>query len=161
MRSIFLLLFFLFIGTGYANAVPIETFHFDSKKNEQLFHKLSEELRCLVCQDENIANSNAGLAKDLRLQVYKMLRRGKTEKEVLAFMVDRYGDYVLFRPPFKPLTWLLWIGPVVLFGFALIYVISIVRNQSKRKEEDILSGEEIERINRLHNKTAANTDKRE
>ncbi len=158
MRSVFFLLFFLFIGTGYVNAAPIDTFHFDSKKNEQSFYKLSRELRCLVCQNENIANSNAGLAKDLRLQVYTMLRQGKTEKEILAFMVQRYGDYVLFRPPFEPLTWLLWIGPVVLFGFALIYVINIVRNQSKREEKS-LSAEEMERINRLHARPKANTDK--
>jgi len=149
MRLIILLSFFLTLAV---HAAPIETFKFDSVHDEQLFHKLSEGLRCLVCQNEAIAESNADLAKDLRLQVYNMIRQGKSEDEIKSYMVQRYGDYVLFRPPFKPLTWLLWLGPTVIFFIALFYVIKIVRAQPQQ-EEDVLSEEELARINNLHKQT--------
>jgi len=133
-----------------ANAAPIETFKFDSPETEKVFHKLSEELRCLVCQNQNIAESNADLAKDLRLEIYNMLSNGKTEDEVIDFMVDRYGDYVLYRPPVKPLTWLLWFGPAIIFGIGLIFVVRFLKAQSRRKQAESLSEEEIERIKNLH-----------
>ncbi len=131
-------------------AVPIETFEFDSKETERVFHKLSQELRCLVCQNQNIAESNADLAKDLRLEMYTMLSQGKTEAEIVDFMVERYGDYVLYRPPFKPMTWLLWFGPAIIFIAGLIFVVRFMRSQSSEKLPGGLSAEEIERIKNLH-----------
>lgn len=150
MKSIFILAFVLFFGS--VHAAPVETFKFESKQTEQTFHKLSEELRCLVCQNQSIAESNAGLAKDLRLELYNMLIEGKTEDEIVDFMVKRYGDYVLYRPPFKPLTWLLWLGPVLVFFVTLFFVFKSIRNNEKNKVEE-LSAEDLERINSLHNKT--------
>ena len=76
--------------------------------------KLSEELRCLVCQNESLASSRAELADDLRREVRSLLREGKTDPQVKHFLVERYGDFVLYRPELKPLTWLLWFGPFVL-----------------------------------------------
>jgi len=131
-------------------AAPIETFKFESAETEKIFHKLSEELRCLVCQNQNIAESNADLAKDLRLEIYTMLTEGKTEDEIVDFMVQRYGDYVLYRPPFKPMTWLLWFGPIIVFAFGLSYVVRLMKSQSSEKQPDGLSEEEIERIKNLH-----------
>ena len=131
-------------------AAPIETFKFDSPETEKIFHKLSGELRCLVCQNQNIAESNADLAKDLRLEMYTMLSQGKTEDEIVDFMVQRYGDFVLYRPPFKPMTWLLWLGPAIIFFIGLMFVVSFVRAQAKDKKPEGLSKEEIERINNLH-----------
>ncbi len=130
-------------------AAPVETFRFDSPETERLFHKLSEELRCLVCQNQNIAESNAGLAKDLRLELYNMLTAGKSEAEIIDFMVQRYGDYVLYRPPFKPLTWLLWVGPGLLFVIALFFVVRLVRKQSADSAAPVLSDEEKARIEQL------------
>ncbi|MES2634542.1 MAG: cytochrome c-type biogenesis protein [Pseudomonadota bacterium] len=75
---------------------------------------VSAELRCLVCQNQTIADSHAGLAIDLREQVRQMLRRGDSEAQVIEFMTTRYGDFVLYRPPVRPSTWLLWFGPIVL-----------------------------------------------
>lgn len=80
---------------------------------------LAEVLRCLVCQNQNLADSHAELAIDLKNQVREMLRQGKTEKEVIDYLVQRYGDFVLYRPPVKGTTWLLWGGPFVLFGGGL------------------------------------------
>jgi cytochrome c-type biogenesis protein CcmH len=75
---------------------------------------IAEELRCLVCQNETIAASRADLATDLKKQIREQLRAGKGEREILDYMVARYGDFVLYKPPVKPTTWLLWIGPFVL-----------------------------------------------
>jgi cytochrome c-type biogenesis protein CcmH len=133
-----------------AVAAPIETFKFDSPDTEKVFHKLSEELRCLVCQNQNIAESNADLAKDLRLEMYNMLTDGKTEDEIVDFMVQRYGDYVLYRPPFKPMTWLLWLGPLIVFVIGLIFAIRFMRSQSPESSQESLSEEDIERVKSLH-----------
>jgi len=152
MKTIFTLILLLstFTGSMMVNAAPIETFKFDSPEKEKVFHKLSEELRCLVCQNQNIAESNADLAKDLRLEIYTMISQGKTEDEIVGFMVQRYGDYVLYRPPFKPLTWLLWLGPAIVFVFGLIFVVRYLKSQSSEVQPAALSEEEIERINNLH-----------
>ncbi len=131
-------------------AAPVEIFQFDSPEKEKIFHKLSEELRCLVCQNQSVAESNADLAKDLRLEIYTMLQKGKTEDEIVSFMVDRYGDYVLYRPPFEPMTWLLWFGPVVIFFFGMIFVVRYMKAQNLSKQVESLSKEDIERIKNLH-----------
>lgn len=82
--------------------------------------RIAEDMRCLECQNETLAASHAGLAKDLRQQIREMLLQGKTDQEIIDYMVARYGDFVLYRPPFKPVTWLLWLGPfgLLIVGFA-------------------------------------------
>jgi cytochrome c-type biogenesis protein CcmH len=82
-------------------------------------HALSEQLRCLVCQNQTLADSNAELAVDLRRQVREQLRQGASDDEVKQYLVQRYGDFVLYKPPLKPLTWLLWFGPLLLLGIVL------------------------------------------
>src|SRR5215467_13838206 len=83
---------------------------------------LAEELRCLVCQNQTLAESNAPLAEDLRNQLREQMRAGKSDKQVVDFLVDRYGDFVLYRPPLKATTFLLWFGPFLLLatGFAVL-----------------------------------------
>lgn len=108
---------------------------------EARVQKISEELRCLVCQNQNLADSHAELAIDLKNQVREMLKRGQSEKEVVDFMVQRYGDFVLYRPPVKSTTWLLWGGPFVLFagGLGMLFV----KLNRRRKEAGApLSAEE-------------------
>ena len=80
---------------------------------------ISEELRCLVCQNEALSSSHAELAEDLRREVRKLIRENKTDAEIKTYLVERYGDFVLYKPPLKPLTWPLWFGPFILFGLAL------------------------------------------
>lgn len=91
---------------------------------ENRVQALAEQLRCLVCQNQNLADSHAELAIDLKNQVRDMLKKGKTEQEVVDFMVQRYGDFVLYNPPVKTTTWLLWGGPFVLFagGLGLLFI---------------------------------------
>lgn len=93
-------------------------------------HALSEQLRCLVCQNQTLADSNADLAVDLRRQIREQLRAGATEADVKQYLVQRYGDFVLYRPPVKPLTYLLWFGPVLLL---MAVVFGIVSSRKQRK----------------------------
>lgn len=97
--------------------------------------KLAAELRCLVCQNQTIADSNAGLAIDLRNQVREMLRQGKSDKEVLAYMTARYGDFVLYRPPMKETTALLWLGPLVLFAGGVAVLVLVLRRRARAGDE--------------------------
>ena len=85
--------------------------------------KLSQELRCLVCQNETLADSRADLAEDLRREIREQMKAGKTDQEIIAFLTQRYGDFVLYRPPVKPTTYLLWFGPFVLLlaGLAILF----------------------------------------
>ena len=113
----------------------VEYRKFDDPQKEQAYKILIEELRCLVCQNQTIADSNADLAKDLRRQVYEMLEKGQSRDEIVEFMIERYGDFVLYKPQFKAKTGILWIAPFVflLIGLVLVFVIS----KKKQKQENI------------------------
>ena len=96
---------------------------------------LAAELRCLVCQNQSLAESNAGLAVDLRNQIRAQLARGASEREVVDFMVARYGDFVLYRPPLKAITFLLWFGPFVLLIAGICVLIRRIRLQGKMNRQ--------------------------
>ncbi len=83
---------------------------------EQRLVKMAEDLRCLVCQNESLAGSHAELAADLRREIREQMKAGKSDKEIIAYLTERYGDFVLYRPPFKPVTYLLWLGPLLFLG---------------------------------------------
>lgn len=119
MRGLIFCLIFL---AGSAHAA-IEAYEFKSAQMEASYLKLIDELRCLVCQNQNLSGSNADLAKDLRRQTYEMLMQGNSPDQVVQFMVDRYGDFVLYRPRLKSNTLLLWLGPFVLLVLVLAFVI--------------------------------------
>lgn len=95
------------------------------------YEALTHELRCLVCQNETIADSSAELADDLRKQVYAQVAAGKSDVEIKRYLTDRYGDFVLYRPPFKPLTWLLWAGPFAVLLIALVVAVRFARSRRK------------------------------
>lgn len=103
---------------------------------EQRLIAISEDMRCLVCQNESLAASRADLAQDLRRELRELIRQGKTDEEIKAFMVNRYGDFVLYKPPVKPTTWLLWIGPFVLMIGAIVGFMMYVRRRSKEADDD-------------------------
>lgn len=106
---------------------------------------ISEELRCLVCQNESLAGSHAELAQDLRREIRTLIGQGKTDKEILDFMVARYGDFVRYRPPVKPTTWLLWGGPFLLLGGGVAALIVFLRRRAKENAAPQLSEEERRR----------------
>ena len=101
--------------------------------------RITAELRCLVCQNQTIADSNAGLAVDLRRETREMLRQGKSDAEIIAYMTARYGDFVLYRPPVKPTTWLLWFGPFVLLAGGGVVWWFISRRRKRREDEGDLT----------------------
>ena len=146
MKTIFALLIFVFmIHVSYAR---IEVHQFKNQQQEQRYKKLINELRCLVCQNQNLADSNAELAQDLRKKVYEMVMEDKSNKVIQEYMVDRYGDFVLYRPPFKMRTALLWIGPFIILGTGLILLFTFI---IKRNKNNIitLSDDDRERVSRL------------
>jgi len=110
--------------------------------------RIADELRCLVCQNETIAASHADLAVDLRKQIRQQLQQGRSEQQILDFMVQRYGDFVLYRPPVKSSTWLLWGGPFVLLGAALLGLWLNIRRRHSLASAP-LQGAEAERVRRL------------
>lgn len=129
----------------------VEYHPFDDPAKEQAYQSLISELRCLVCQNQTIADSNADLAKDLRQQVYDMLQQGKTEQDVVDFMTQRYGDFVMYKPAFKLKTALLWLGPVV-FLLAGIITVVIVAKTKKRSEQPALDQLQQSRLDDILNK---------
>jgi cytochrome c-type biogenesis protein CcmH len=114
----------------------IEAYQFDSPEMEADYYQLIKELRCLVCQNQNLAGSDADLARDLRRETYEMLQQGKSQQEVVDFMVARYGDFVLYRPQFKSSTYLLWLGPFILLLLVLYLVVRRLRAADKPVEVD-------------------------
>lgn len=92
---------------------------------------ISEELRCLVCQNESLAGSRADLALDLKREIRSLIKAGKSDAEIMDFMVSRYGDFVRYRPPVNPVTWLLWFGPFVLLGGAVFVLVRMVRSSQR------------------------------
>lgn len=125
-----LIMFFSLLSPLYA---AIETHEFNDLQTEKDYMALIDELRCLVCQNQNLAGSDAPLAKDLRNQAYTMLQQGKSRDEVVEYMVNRYGNFVLYRPPLESNTLLLWIGPFALV--LLVLIIVIVRIKTTKSVE--------------------------
>ena len=127
---------------------PKEPIVFEDPQIESDYLELSEELRCLVCQNQNLIDSNAELADDLRREVAKMLKKGKNKEQVVEFMVDRYGDFVLYNPPFKAQTWLLWGGPFVLMFFGIFILLKKIRAAKEESNTDssALSEQEKEKL---------------
>jgi len=120
---------FLVLFMGAAQAV-IEAYEFESAQTEAEYNRLIKELRCLVCQNQNLAGSNAELAQDLRRQTYTMLSRGDSPDQVVEYMIARYGDFVIYRPQFKSSTYLLWLGPFLLLIIVLYLVIRKLRSNA-------------------------------
>lgn len=130
-----LALFLLQLGS-YVNA-SVEVQSFNSPEQEQIYKKLINELRCLVCQNQNLADSNAELAQDLRKKVVEMIHAGKSEQQIVEYMVIRYGDFVLYRPPVNERTWLLWFGPFVILLLGLFVLVAFVKRQQNKMEKPL------------------------
>jgi len=110
---------------------------------------ISEELRCLVCQNQTIAASDAGLAQDLKRQVRTMVSEGKSKQEILDYMVQRYGDFVLYRPPVKPTTYALWGGPLILMVLGVSILLFNLKHRKKVVSASPLSDEQSKQLNEL------------
>ena len=155
MRTLLSVLFVLSSLGVYAGVV--EPRGFDDPAHETRYKRLIAELRCLVCQNQNLADSNAELAKDLRNETYSMIKAGKTDEEIVTFMVNRYGDFVLYRPPVKSTTFLLWFGPLILAALGGSILLVQIRRRTRRKPPDELSVEEQQRLQDILAKTKQDT----
>ena len=116
----------LAFAVNQVGAGTLVEFKFDDPQQTEDFRTLASELRCLVCQNESLAGSNAELAQDLRKEIYEMMQAGKTKEEIIEFMVVRYGDFILYRPPLKPSTYPLWFGPFLLLAIGQLEIAAAV-----------------------------------
>ena len=154
MSKIKVLIGALLLLNSFLLSAAIDVYQFDDPEKEQRFQKLAFELRCPKCQNQNIADSNAEIAKDLRTKIQQMLMADKSDTEIVDYMVERYGDFVLYEPRVKPQTYLLWYGPGLFLVFGLIVVALIIRSRNKAYKEThdhqpSLSGSETEALNNL------------
>ncbi len=136
------------LAGGSVNAFTLQEFSFDTPAHEQAFRDLTGKLRCLVCQNESLAASQSDLAQDLRREVYAMMRAGKSQDEITRFLVDRYGDFVLYQPPVKPSTYLLWFGPFILIGVGAVFLLRTLRRRGSEPEQT-LSPDDQTRIEQI------------
>lgn len=131
-----------------AQAFAIDDHQLPDPEQQKTYEIIISELRCLVCQNQTIADSNAELAADLRRQVYEMMQQGKSKDDIVNFMTDRYGDFVLYNPPLKTKTALLWLGPIAFLVTGLSMVFWIIRRK-KKALSTVIDKEKQEKIRRL------------
>lgn len=121
---------------------------------EKRLNKLSQELRCLVCQNETLADSRADLAEDLRREIREQMKAGKSDKEIIAFLTQRYGEFVLYRPVVEPKTYLLWFGPFILLLGGLVFLFRYVKQRGAAIPEQPLSEADRKRAAELLSSSA-------
>ena len=132
IKHIALLILLSFNHSISAEDAPLE---FDDPVQKDRYYELIEEVRCLVCQNQSLSDSNAELAQDLRNEIYQKIIAGEKEKDIIHFLTQRYGDFVLYRPPFESNTLILWLGPFALLIIIAVVTILNIRKQSLEEED--------------------------
>ncbi|MGH8159810.1 MAG: cytochrome c-type biogenesis protein, partial [Rhodanobacter sp.] len=136
LLQVFVVAFLLIAGAVHAQA--IEPMPFANHAQELRFQHLTQQLRCPMCQNETLADSNAPIARDLRNQIFQLMQQGKSDDEIKRYLVARYSDYVLYDPPLKPGTWLLWFGPLlILCGGAGVVLVAIRKRGREGSATDL------------------------
>lgn len=138
LTCVLMLLAMLVCGSVHAAEALLE---FETEEQAALYLQLTKDHRCLKCQNQNLADSAAGIAQDLKREIYQRVQKGESGKQISAYLVERYGDFVLYKPPFKASTYVLWIGPFILLFLALWYAVRISRQsttQSRVPDEQTL-----------------------
>jgi cytochrome c-type biogenesis protein CcmH len=130
MKKIFWVLIILWLPM-YSVFAAEDYYHFDTPQQQQSFERLTNELRCLVCQNQNLAESNAALAVDLRKQIYAQVLQGQSTQQVIDYLVARYGNFILYKPPLNMATVGLWFGPVLLLLVGISYLLFYLRKYKK------------------------------
>ncbi|MGV6808130.1 MAG: cytochrome c-type biogenesis protein [bacterium] len=145
-----------FVAMVFLSVTPVysaEDIHqFPTDELRQRYIQLNTELRCPKCQNQNLADSNSMIAEDLRAEVKRLLLEGKSDKQIKQFLVDRYGDFVLYRPPVKDTTWVLWLAPVALVLVGALVLLILVRRQRHAREDESppsLSDQDQQKLKRL------------
>lgn len=138
-------------------AATLSEYTFEDADQDEDFRAIIEEMRCLVCQNESLAGSNAELAVDLRNEIYDMMKNGQSKDDIIEFMVARYGDFVLYSPPVKPSTYPIWFGPMIVFLIGGVVLFRIIRRKNKSSETELSEDEQ----QRLDNLLTESTEKRD
>jgi len=144
------------LGTALLLLLPLSagaafsTYEFEDDQQRAQYQRLTEELRCPKCQNQNIADSNAPIAQDLRREVYRMIQEGQGDDAIVGFMTERYGDFVIYKPRFDTSTFLLWFGPLIVGLIGLVVVLAMVY-AGRRKAAAVEAGVDQERLQRLLN----------
>ena len=144
----YICIFLMALCMGLVHAREAVSLVDDPIEEARLVH-ISQELRCLVCQNESLSSSRAELADDLRREVRDLIRANKSDQEIKDFLVSRYGDFVLYRPDVKPLTWVLWFGPFVVLLIAGIFLLVYLRQRRATVQPQVLSDNERARVEQL------------
>jgi cytochrome c-type biogenesis protein CcmH len=144
----YICIFLMALCMGLVHAREAVSLVDDPVEEARLVH-ISQELRCLVCQNESLSSSRAELADDLRREVRDLIRANKSDQEIKDFLVSRYGDFVLYRPEVKPLTWVLWFGPFVVLLIAGIFLLVYLRQRRATVQPQVLSDNERARVEQL------------
>ncbi|WP_205961182.1 cytochrome c-type biogenesis protein [Psychromonas sp. SP041] len=142
-----LMLSFSLMLFSHNSQAAIDTFEFDNAQQEKTFHELTKLLRCPKCQNNNIADSNAELAKDLRNKTYELVTQGQTKEQVIDYMVARFGNFVRYDPPVTPITIFLWLGPALFIIFGLLVLFRQIKKQPTKAT--VLDTEEQEKLQKL------------
>ncbi len=143
----------LLLGLSLNAVGVVDVYEFGSEVDRERYQAFIEEMRCPKCQNQNLAGSNSPIAADLRREVHRLIEEGKSDREIVDFMVSRYGEFVLYKPQLKQNTWLLWYGPASLLVLGIIVIILILKRRSKAAAAEVatedathLSAEEEERL---------------
>lgn len=135
LKSNYLSIGLVLLLISFCSHAAIDIYQFGSPEKEKRFQELAYELRCPKCQNQNLADSNSEIAKDLRTKIQQMLEADKSNAEIIDYMVARYGDFVLYAPRVKPQTYLLWYGPALLLLFGLLVIVWIIRHRNKQQTQ--------------------------
>lgn len=133
----------------------IDTYEFTDKQSRERYSQLTQELRCPKCQNQNLADSNSPISSDMRREVYRMISAGESDAHIRDFMVERYGEFVLYRPQVNPQTWALWFGPFVLLLIGALVIVLLVRRSRQERGANALSASEQARLQALLDKDTA------
>ena len=136
LRIVFLL------GISLSAMAATDIYQFETPEQEQRFRVLLDELRCPKCQNQSLADSDAGIAQDMRARVEIMIKEGKSDEEIVDYFVSRYGDFVSYRPPVTPTTSILWLAPLLLLGSGAVIIVLLLRRASARVDDSDEGGEE-------------------
>lgn len=147
LRLLFILLIVCF---SLPSQAAVDLYEFDTASQQERYFELSEVLRCPKCQNQNLAGSNSQIAEDLRRELHRLLVDGKTDQEIKDHMVERYGDFVLYKPPIKASTVVLWLLPVALLLIGFFGIAAVVKTRKRKQQEHlVLSQEEQDKLNNI------------
>ncbi|MGH1485972.1 MAG: cytochrome c-type biogenesis protein [Cellvibrionaceae bacterium] len=154
-----LLMLFVALNLSVTAIAAVDIYEFDTESQRYRYHVLVEELRCPKCQNQNLSGSNSEIAADLRRELHRLLVEGKTDREIKDFMVARYGDFVLYKPPLKASTIMLWAFPILLVVIGVIVLTMVVRQRRavNTNDQSKLSEEDVSKLNNLLDQTKENS----